>query len=126
MADSTIGTVTIYVTNYTANFAARTITESQVIPAYNSPQSMNTVLSTTGYGRNKYNINAYVTDGTNISSILGYFLNATSTAVNIYVQNALRVSGNFLISNFSYTADVGENPKGLCKYKMTIEIVEVL
>lgn len=121
--NSTIGGNIIKITNYTATFAPRTIIETPVIPSYNDLQSQNTVISSTGYGRHKYSISCYTTDGTVFTAILGLYMNFSSTVVNIYVQDDLKVTGNHRITNMSYSVDIGDTPKGQTKYNMTIEVI---
>lgn len=123
--DSVIGTNIIKVTGYDANFAEREVSETPVIPAWNDLQSCNTVLTSSGYGRNKYSIQAYTVDGSSMTGILGLYKAYTTTAVNIYVQDILKVAGNYKISKFKYSTSTADMPQGGCKYNMSIEIIEV-
>jgi hypothetical protein len=97
--------------------------ETPVIPAWDNLQGQNTILSTTGRGRNKYNLQAYTTDKTDVDAISQLFKDATLANLTVYVQNTLQVNANVVITSFSYSVSVGDIPRGDCKYNMTIEAV---
>lgn len=124
--NSTIGASTINVTSYSANLTPRQVIETPLLPAYNALQTRNTIMQSTGYGRDKYTITCYTTSYEYFSTLLNYWKNFTSVALNLYVQNVTIVNNlTVKISNFSYSVSIDDIIPNLCKYDMQIEVIVV-
>lgn len=124
--NSTIGAAIIKVTNYSATLTPRQVIETPLLPAYNALQTRNTIMQSTGYGRDKYTITCYTTSYEYFSTLLNYWKNFTSVALNLYVQNVTIVNNlTVKISNFSYSVSIDDTIKGQCKYNIQIECITI-
>lgn len=124
MNASYIGSAIIKVKDYSVDLAPRQVTETPILPAYNSLQSRNTILQSTGYGRDKYNINCYTTSYSDFATILNYYKNFSQVGLYLYVQNVTIASNLAVrISKFSYSVSADDIISSLCKYNIQLELV---